>query len=105
MSEQVTLRPAALQALIAAAMRASRTSHANARSVARALTAAEIDGQAGHGLARVPSYAAQATVGKVDGYATPKLHRTRSSSLMVDAAHGFAFPALDMALPRLTKMA
>jgi (2R)-3-sulfolactate dehydrogenase (NADP+) len=105
MSEQVTLRPAALEALIAAALRASCTSRANARSVARALTAAEIDGQAGHGLARVPSYAAQAKAGKVDGYAKPKLHATRSSSLMVDAAYGFAFPALDMALPRLTRMA
>ncbi len=37
-----------------------RTSEANARSVARALVAAEADGLKGHGLSRVPTYAAQA---------------------------------------------
>ena len=105
MSAEVTLSPGALEALIAAAMTASRTSPDNARSVARALTAAEIDGQAGHGLVRVPSYAAQARVGKVDGHARPKMRRTRRGALTVDAACGFAFPALDVALPRLTGMA
>jgi (2R)-3-sulfolactate dehydrogenase (NADP+) len=105
MSEDVTLSPAALEDLIAAAMTASRTALDNARSVARALAAAEIDGQTGHGLARVPSYAAQARAGKVDGHARPKMRRTRRGSLSVDAACGFAFPALDVAIPRLVAMA
>ena len=47
------------------------TSSANAHCVAGALLAAEIDGQKGHGLSRLPSYAAQAASGKVDGAATP----------------------------------
>ncbi len=105
MSEDVKLSPAALEDLITAAMVASCTSLDNARSVARALAAAEIDGQSGHGLARVPSYAAQARVGKVDGHARAKMRRTRRGSLIVDAACGFAFPALDMAIPRLATMA
>jgi (2R)-3-sulfolactate dehydrogenase (NADP+) len=105
MNEETTLSPAALEAVIAAAIEASATSPSNARSVARALAAAEIDGQAGHGLARVPSYAAQARSGKVDGHATPRLHVTRSASLMVDAGYGFAFPALDLAIPHLARTA
>jgi (2R)-3-sulfolactate dehydrogenase (NADP+) len=105
MREQMTLSPGELEGLIAAALSASRTSLANAGSVAAALAAAEIDGQQGHGLARVPSYSAQARSGKVDGHATPKLNRTRSGSLMVDAAYGFAFPALDLAIPVLAEMA
>ena len=58
-------------ALAYEALVASRTSPANARATARALVAAEADGQAGHGLSRVPSYALQARTGKVDGHATP----------------------------------
>lgn len=62
-----SISAADLEALIARALEASNTSAANAASVARALTQAEIDGQKGHGLSRVPTYAAQAQSGKVDG--------------------------------------
>jgi (2R)-3-sulfolactate dehydrogenase (NADP+) len=93
-----------LERLIVAALAASRTSAHNAASVARALTRAEIDGQKGHGLSRVPSYAAQARAGKVDGFATPELRQTRPGSLMVDVKNGFAFPAFDLAIAALPKM-
>src|SRR5438046_2457468 len=71
MAETTTIGAAELEALIAAALVASNTGATNARSVARALTQAEIDGQKGHGLSRVPIYAAQARAGKVDGQAPP----------------------------------
>ncbi|MFN3746100.1 MAG: Ldh family oxidoreductase, partial [Hyphomicrobiaceae bacterium] len=100
-----SIHPADLEALIARALEASNTSPANAASVARALTQAEIDGQKGHGLSRVPSYAAQARVGKVDGQAAPKLMRTRTAALMVDAANGFAYPAFDLAIAELPAIA
>ena len=58
--------------LVARTLERCRTSPENAASVARALVAAEADGLKGHGLSRVPSYAAQAKVGKVDGFATPR---------------------------------
>jgi (2R)-3-sulfolactate dehydrogenase (NADP+) len=103
MSER--LLPAELEEVISAAMIASRTSPANACSVARALAQAEIDGQAGHGLARVPSYGAQARAGKVDGHATPRVRQTRPGTLLVDVAHGFAYPAFDLAIPRLVPVA
>ena len=95
---QITIGSAELEALIAAALKASRTSEVNARSVARALTQAEIDGQKGHGLSRVPTYCAQARVGKVDGHATPRVRQTRPGTLMIDVANGFAFPAIDLAI-------
>jgi (2R)-3-sulfolactate dehydrogenase (NADP+) len=94
-----------LEALITRAMEACNTSAANARSVARALTQAEIDGQKGHGLSRVPSYGGQSKSRKVDGHAVPTATQTRPGSLMVDARHGFAFPAFDLAIARLPEIA
>jgi (2R)-3-sulfolactate dehydrogenase (NADP+) len=95
------ISPADLEELIAAALVASRTSDANARSVARALAQAEMDDQKGHGLSRVPSYCAQARTGKVDGRATPLVRQIRQGSLMIDAANGFAYPACDLAVAAL----
>lgn len=83
-----------------------RTSAANAASVARALVAAEADGLKGHGLSRVASYAAQAKIGKVDGFATPAIVYPRPAIVSINAAHGFAYPALDSAvaaLPEVTR--
>ncbi len=94
-----------LEVLIAAALVASNTSETNARSVARALTQAEIDGQIGHGLSRVPSYAAQAKSGKVDGRAVPEVRQTRPGSVMIDVKNGFAYAAFDLAIARLPDLA
>jgi (2R)-3-sulfolactate dehydrogenase (NADP+) len=105
MSAVVSISEGDLTELIARALAASKVAEASARSVARALVEAEIDGQKGHGLSRVPMYAAQARVGKVDGLATPTLTATRTASLMVDCAHGFFFPAFDLALPRVVAAA
>jgi (2R)-3-sulfolactate dehydrogenase (NADP+) len=93
------------ESLVATALVRCRTSDANARSVARALVAAEVDGLKGHGLSRVPTYAAQAQAGKIDGFATPASARPRPGVLAVDAAHGFAFPALDLAVAELPALA
>lgn len=74
------------------------TSSENAAAVARALVAAEEAGQAGHGLRRLPSYAAQAHSGKVDGKAMPSATQGRPGVLTVDARDGFAYPAIDLAV-------
>ena len=92
------------EALVAAALVRCRTGEANAAVVARALVAAEADGLKGHGLSRVASYAAQAKVGKIDGFATPIATQPRPAVLVVDAAHGFAYPALDLAIARLPEI-
>lgn len=91
--------------VIERALTASNVSGTNAASVARALAAAEVDGQTGHGLSRVPSYAAQARSGKVDGHAVPEARQMRPASLCIDARHGFAYPALELALDRLPAFA
>src|SRR5215831_8386819 len=100
-----TLTLGQAQTLVADALTRCRTSEANAAVVARALVAAEADGLKGHGLSRAPTYAAQAKVGKVDGFATPKVERRRPGAAIVDAAHGFAFPAIEAALDVLPEIA
>lgn len=87
-----------VHALIVGALVCSRTSEENAVSVADALLAAELAGQGGHGLRRVAGYCAQARAGKVDGFARPLAGQTRPGALAVDAAHGFAYPAIDLAI-------
>ena len=56
-----------------------------------------MDGLKGHGLSRVPMYAAQAKVRKIDGTATPAVTRPRPGLIAIDAANGFAFPAIELA--------
>ncbi|WP_046868267.1 Ldh family oxidoreductase [Microvirga massiliensis] len=93
------------ESLVFDALVRCRTSDKNARSVARALVAAEADGLKGHGLSRVATYAAQARVGKIDGFATPTFDRPRPAIVAIDAGYGFAFPALDLALSVLPDVA
>ncbi len=77
------------------------TAESNAACVARALLAAEIDGQKGHGLSRLPSYAAQSASGKVDGHAVPTLETVAPAAMRIDARDGFAYPALALAIETL----
>lgn len=100
-----TLTIAEAEALLTRAFEASGVSPANALAVARALVAAEVDGQGGHGLARVAAYSAQARSRKVDGHATPVLTRPAPGRLHIDACHGFAYPALDLAIDALAPAA
>ncbi|MDX2157954.1 MAG: Ldh family oxidoreductase [Hyphomicrobiaceae bacterium] len=102
-TSQVTVE--GLQSLIARALSQAGASEENAAIVARALTAAEVDGQKGHGLSRVTSYIGQLRSGKVDGHAVPSVRPVRPAVLAVDAALGFAYPALDAAVERLPALA
>jgi (2R)-3-sulfolactate dehydrogenase (NADP+) len=85
------------EALVVRTLVRCRTSVDNAKAVARALVAAEADGLKGHGLSRVPMYAAQAKVQKIDGFAVPALSHPRPGLIAIDAANGFAFPAIEVA--------
>lgn len=93
------------EALVVAALVAADCAVDVAACVARALVRAEAEGQAGHGLSRVPFYAAQARVGKVRGQARPVLEDLRPGLFRVDAGHGFAYPAFQRALPELAARA
>jgi (2R)-3-sulfolactate dehydrogenase (NADP+) len=76
----------------------SNTSPEVSEIVAGALTAAQADGQAGHGASRIPSYADQAKSGKVDGHAIPELTQTAAAAVRIDAKSGFAYPAITMGI-------
>ncbi len=78
-----------------------RTEANNAQCVARALVGAEAEGLKGHGLSRLPTYAAQAKVGKVDGFAKPTLTWPRPGVAAIDAHNGFAYPAIEAAIAAL----
>jgi len=75
MTEMLTVEAA--HALVVETLVRCNTAAVNAQLVADALVGAELTGQAGHGLRRVPSYGAQAASGKVDGHAVPVAERSR----------------------------
>ncbi|MBM3615062.1 MAG: Ldh family oxidoreductase [Alphaproteobacteria bacterium] len=76
-----------------------------ARPVARSIRRAEQDGVRSHGLMYLPIYAEHLTCGKVNGRAAPRLERPSPAAVVVDAAHGFAHPAIDLGLPSLIEAA
>ncbi len=97
-----TLLAADAVGLVVRALESCGASRANAVSTASALIAAEIDGQLGHGLSRVPSYAAQLKAGKIEGQVQPEAVATRVATFRIDAKLGFAYPALDLAISCLS---
>jgi (2R)-3-sulfolactate dehydrogenase (NADP+) len=94
-----------VEALALRALTAAGASGAQALPVARSIRAAERDGMRSHGLLYLPVYVEHLTCGKVDGQAEPRLERPRTGAIVVDAAHGFAHPAIDLGLPVLADAA
>ena len=86
----------AMEALVAAG-----TAPDNAAPLALATTVTEADGVASHGLAYVPIYCEHVKCGKVDGQATPVLTRPKPGMITVDAATGFAHPAIALGFEML----
>lgn len=82
-------------AITQAALEGAGASAQNATSVARSTMKAERDGIRSHGLLYVPIYAEHVACGKVDGMAEPVVKRSRPGAICVDAASGFAHPAID----------
>ncbi|MFO1194993.1 MAG: Ldh family oxidoreductase [Rhodoferax sp.] len=92
-------------ALAGAALRGCGVNQANAAAVAHSIACAERDGQAIVGLSYLPTYCDHAACGKVDGQAQPRLSQRSAVALHVDAAAGFAHPALALGLAPLTEAA
>ncbi|SIR24401.1 (2R)-3-sulfolactate dehydrogenase (NADP+) [Rhizobium sp. RU20A] len=90
---------AAIETLCLRALVAAGASQHNAASVARSIMLAERDGIRSHGLLYVPIYAEHVRCGKVDGSARPVVTRPRPGAIVVDAATGFAHPAIDAGWP------
>ena len=84
--------------LVAATLQRAGAHPGMARSTAQALVLAEAQGQSGHGLSRVAQYATHLRNGRVDGAAQAAVLRQRGGAILVDAAHGLAFPACALAV-------
>ena len=80
------------------ALERAGASPAMADATAKALVAAEAQGLASHGVARVPQYAAHVRLGRVDGNAVARVERAKGGAVLVDAADGLAFPACALAV-------
>lgn len=100
----VTLALATAHKLATDCLTRHNTSEHNAQHVANALLAAQIDGQKGHGLSRLPSYCAQSASGKVNGHATPEIVDRSAAGLRIDASNGFAYPAIALAIDELSRL-
>ncbi|SMP14040.1 Ldh family oxidoreductase [Shimia sagamensis] len=103
--ETRTLSLAEIEDLSLRALVAAGTSVENARPLAVATAATEADGISSHGLAYIPIYCEHVICGKVDGQATPKRETTAPSVITVDAATGFAHPAIDLGFDALVPLA
>lgn len=97
MSNTEHLSWADAEALMTRAFLGAGVPESTARSVGKALVAAEAEGQVGHGFSRLADYAAQAQSGKVNGQAVPQVTARAPAALFIDAQSGFAYPALDAA--------
>jgi len=99
--EKITKSPGEIQKIVLNALIVNGASPENASCVARALLAAEIDGQAGHGISRVSSYIDQLKCGKVDGTAIAEIDRPKPSFCRINAKGGFAYPAVDLLIKEI----
>jgi len=87
------------------ALRLAGASEAMATTTAEALVAAEAQGLASHGVARVAQYATHLRNGRAQGDATPEVVRERGGAVLVDAHCGLAFPACKLAVAEAIRRA
>jgi (2R)-3-sulfolactate dehydrogenase (NADP+) len=90
-----TMTLAEIEQLCLRVLMAAGASEDNAAAVARSTMLAERDGIRSHGLLYVPIYAEHVRCRKVDGKARPAVSQPRPGAVAVDAATGFAHPAID----------
>lgn len=95
----------AITALAEGALQRAGTRPEQALSLARAVAAAEMDGIRSHGLVYVPIYCEHVQCGKVNGTAVPAVEATGTAAVTVDAANGFAHPAIDAGFAKLLPLA
>ncbi|AMJ61730.1 Ldh family oxidoreductase [Bosea sp. PAMC 26642] len=87
------------------ALIACGASETAAASVARSIRRAQADGIGSVGLGYLGIYLGHLKSAKVDGYAFPLVTSARAGAVLVDAQHGFAHPAFDLARPSLAAAA
>jgi (2R)-3-sulfolactate dehydrogenase (NADP+) len=93
------------QVLAARALRTAGASAAMSASTAHAVVLADMQGIGSHGLSRIPQYASQLRMGRVDGKAVPTVLTGAAASALVDAGEGLAFPACEFAVAEAVERA
>ena len=104
MSGSIEVTPGQIEEATRAALTANGAGEAGATSVAGAIALAEASGNRVCGLFYAPVFCEQMRLGKVDGKAAPSVVR-RDAAVLVDAASGFAHPAIDAGMPHLIEAA
>jgi (2R)-3-sulfolactate dehydrogenase (NADP+) len=97
--------PTQLTELATRALARAGASPIMAAVTARALTGAEAQGLASHGISRIPQYAAHLRNGRANGNAKPIIANGRGGAALVDAQCGLAFPACEFAVAEAIKRA
>ena len=87
------LAPLELERLAARALRAAGASESMADAAARCLVAADSQGLATHGVARVATYCAHLESGRAQGSAVPAIVHEKGAACLIDAGNGLAFEA------------
>src|SRR4051812_13386692 len=87
-----------LTALATNALTASGASASMARTAAKYLVAADAQGLATHGVARVATYCAHLKSGRADGTAVPCVIRDSGAACLIDAASGLGFEPCELAV-------
>src|ERR1700743_3533623 len=94
-----------LVALLQQVFQGHGTSAQVARVLAENCASAERDGAHSHGIFRIPGYVSTLASGWGDGQAVPVVEDVASGFVRVDAANGFAQPALAAARELLVEKA
>ncbi len=100
-----TLSLDTLTDLSARGLKKAGASKAMAQATARALVAAEMDGLATHGVARVALYSQHLREGRANGKAKARIIRKKGGTCLIDAAGGLAYVAAEIAVREAIKRA
>ena len=100
-----TLLAEEIESLALQALMHAGATRQNAEPLAAAIASAEQDGIASHGLMYLPIYCEHLRCGKVDGKAQPVVTTPRNGVVCVDAATGFAHPAISAGMAPLIEAA
>jgi (2R)-3-sulfolactate dehydrogenase (NADP+) len=87
-----------LERLAARALRSAGASKSMAEAAARCLVAADAQGLATHGVARVPTYCAHLRSGRARGDAKLRIVNQKPAACLIDAGNGLAFEACERAV-------
>ena len=94
-----------LTTLVASALRASGATESQAHAAAKYLVAADAQGLATHGVARVPLYCAHVKTGRAQGHAVPKIVRESGAACLIDAGSGLGFEPAEFAVREASRRA